>query len=94
MGQTDAKDGPSRLTAGMDALRSHALLDSLSDDFQLHWFAFDRSAYPIDANELDTLQPRGTATEFARSVTSAMDSLDVKGEPTIVREVCRNEFCC
>jgi hypothetical protein len=76
MGMAQSPQGRSRLDDVRTSLRRSGLIDSLSREFLLRWFAFDRRAYPIAATDLDGLQPRGPATRYASSLESAFDLLE------------------
>jgi hypothetical protein len=75
MAAADTADGRSRLAGAIDTLRRSKLLDTLGGSYQLKFFGFDRRAYPLEATELDRLEPTGNATDFAASFASAGDLL-------------------
>lgn len=65
-------EGRSRLDAGRAALRAGGLLDRLGERFDVHWFAFERDARPVDADHVDRLVADGTSTRLADSLATAV----------------------
>jgi hypothetical protein len=65
--------GATRFQEAVKNLRSSKLLGALEGRYNLHWYAFDRTAYPIEAADLDTLKPTGETTHFAGSLATAWD---------------------
>ena len=71
MGVSNTTGGPTRLAQAMASLRQGGLANDLDNHFNVHWFAFDRSAYPVEAADLAGLKPTGDSTHFADSLTAA-----------------------
>jgi hypothetical protein len=67
--------GPSgrdtRLEESLAALREGGLTTSLRQHYDLHWFAFDRSAYPLEEADLAGIKPIGDTTNYADSLSAA-----------------------
>ena len=62
---------PTRLQAAVDTLSESGLLAELSDAFELHWFAVDRDARPVEAQAVAGLRPLGDTTRLAAGLRSA-----------------------
>lgn len=80
MSRTDAPDGQPRLKHAADGILRAELLDELARKFKLRLFAFDRTAYPLDAAtsaspNLVGLAAEGSTTDFAASYGAAKDLL-------------------
>jgi hypothetical protein len=80
MGQKDTTADRTRLEEIVARLQQSGLSTSLEGQFRAHWFAFDSQSYLIDVANLDSLQPRGTTTQYARSLSSAFDLLNATGD--------------
>lgn len=65
--------GQTRLADAVAGLRSSSLMGDLENRYNVHWFAFDRTAYPIESADLATLKAAGETTHFAQSLTTALD---------------------
>jgi hypothetical protein len=71
MGLPVAPGRGTRLEETLAALHKADLVRTLRRHHDLHWFAFDRTASPIAAEDLPGLQPAGDTTRFADSLTAA-----------------------
>lgn len=62
------------------------LLARLRSRFDVHWFAFDRTAHALEPAELANLQADGDATDFAESLNAAWTQAQpaVQGRPARV----------
>lgn len=76
MAAKDSPAGPTRLEETLGALQRTELLSALGKKFDVHWFAFDRQAAPLDPAQLDRLKPTGDSTHYAESLASAFDLLN------------------
>ncbi|MCC7191222.1 MAG: VWA domain-containing protein [Phycisphaeraceae bacterium] len=65
--------GQTRLADTLSDLRSSSLMADLQKQYNIHWFAFDRTAYPIESADLATLKAVGDTTRFSDSLTTAWD---------------------
>jgi hypothetical protein len=64
--------GQTRLDAALQALRDRAVLPKLREDFDVHWFTFDRDTSPAEESELSNLRPTGDSTRIADSLATAV----------------------
>ncbi|HZZ77949.1 MAG TPA: vWA domain-containing protein, partial [Gemmataceae bacterium] len=70
MGQASGKG--TRLGEVTAHLRQGEFAAALRGRYHAHWFAFHRSARPIDADKLATLKADGTNTQLAHSIDTAL----------------------
>jgi hypothetical protein len=85
MSRADAPAGSTRLKQTADAIQRSELLDELGRKFKLRFFAFDRTAFPLDgANSaspnLGGLAAEGSTTDFAASYGAAKDLIAAESE--------------
>ena len=78
MGQPGTKG--TRLEEVTSALQKGELASALKGRYQLHWFAFDDTARPIDEGKLKTLKAAGTSTQFAPSIEAAYNQVRALGK--------------
>ena len=71
MGKAGSGGGGTRLEEVLDALQKGAMAESLLKTYDLRWFTFDRTASPLDKDDLAKLNAKGTTTQFAESITAA-----------------------
>jgi hypothetical protein len=71
--ESSALPGRPRLREVIERLRSSGLLDELAARHDVRWFAFDRSASPLEPIDLDGLSPDGEWTDFAGSLEAAFE---------------------
>ena len=62
------------------ALQIGELASALKGRYQLHWFAFDDTARPIDEADLKTLKANGASTQFAPSIEAACHQVRALGK--------------
>jgi hypothetical protein len=60
-------------------LENGNLTSTLAQRFKLHWFAFDRTATPVEKNALSRLRPIGDGTLYSESLQSAWNYLAQTG---------------
>lgn len=63
--------GGSRLDAAVAGLKQQGLAAQLQKHFHVHWFAFSRSAAPLELSDLPDLKPLGETTRFAETLAAA-----------------------
>jgi hypothetical protein len=78
MAQDDGKG--TRLSEATAALRQGALAAALKDRYRIHWFAFDRTARPIDEAEVASLKTGGNAAACADSIEAACNHVRALGK--------------
>lgn len=71
MAQPGTREGVSRLQESLRVMNDSGLAASLERQFDLHWFAFDRGATVVDDMAWTRLQPTGSDTRYADSLTQA-----------------------
>lgn len=79
MGLPGISGSESRLNEVLPSLQAGDLGNTLRRRFQLHWFAFDRTASPLEEADLADLVAEGPTTCYAESLTSAWDQLRAGG---------------
>lgn len=65
-------DKADRLQHAVHDLARSDLPAALQNNFRVHWFSFDRAAYPIAGNDLAALNATGSSTRYAQSLESAL----------------------
>jgi hypothetical protein len=61
-------------------LRRGEFASALKDRYHVHWFAFDRTAKPIDEGDLAKLKADGAGTQYADSIASAVKHVRAFGK--------------
>ncbi|MCX5660998.1 MAG: hypothetical protein NTW19_15020 [Planctomycetota bacterium] len=69
----EAVGGKTRLDEAVATLREGKLIPELRKSYNVHYFAVDRTATPVDDEGLAKLKPVGDTTRFSDSLTSAWD---------------------
>lgn len=77
MGQPGAKGA--RLDDVRSVLEKSDLASALQQRFRIHWFAFDGTAYPVEAGDVGGLRAAGNDTRYADSLTAAAHVLRASG---------------
>jgi hypothetical protein len=77
MGQPGANG--SRLDDVRSVLEKGDLAAALRQRFHIHWFAFDGTAYPLEASDIGGLKAVGADTRYADSLTAAAHVLGASG---------------
>ncbi len=75
MAQPGGTEGTTRLEEVTRSLDEGGLAKALGRNFDLRWFAFDRSATPLDENEWTRLEANASGTRYANSLTQAWNHL-------------------
>src|SRR4029077_12042969 len=78
MGQPSAAGAGNRLDEVRKTLRTSPAVQNATRKFTLHWFTFDSRAYPLAAEALDEVQPRGDNTDLAGSLSSAFQHVQLQ----------------
>lgn len=71
MGATSGET--TRLDAARKSLEKDGLTKVLEERFRPRWFAFDRTATPLDPTEFPGLKPSGETTNYAASLAAAIN---------------------
>jgi hypothetical protein len=79
MGARGAGKG-NRLEEVLSATRQGPLATGLRERFRLHWFAYDRTARPVEENELGKLKPAAASGHLAESLSAASDHARALGK--------------
>src|SRR5262245_10520714 len=75
MAQPGASEGTTRLEEVVQALDDRGLAKELGRRFELRWFAFDRTASPLEDKEWTALEASGPGTHYANSLAQAWSYL-------------------
>lgn len=79
MSQASAAQSGDRLEQLTTMLGRGELAATLAKRYRLQWFAFDRTAYPLEESELAGLQATGTSTHYSDSLTAVWNQLQARG---------------
>jgi hypothetical protein len=71
MSLAEADGNGTRLDEVRAYLQEREFRSALDARFRAHWFAFDRTAYPLEAEDLERLEARGDSTHFADALRAA-----------------------
>lgn len=72
MSRPSTSGSETRLDEVRRALRESPAVQKAAQTHTLHWFSFDERAYPLTAEAVDRVQPRGDSTDIAGSLSSAL----------------------
>jgi len=78
MTQPSSSGQGTRFDEVRSALAKSPAVEAASKSQQLHWFTFDRRAWPVTAADLPQATAKGTGTDFATSLRSAYQDVRLR----------------